>query len=69
MGSEMCIRDRWKDGGLTLPQLQAIEQAHAQAMLIQGYKLETVEVVSAEEAEVRRAAAEAEAEAAGEAGS
>lgn len=60
---------QWKDGGLTLPQLQAIEQAHAQAMLIQGYKLETVEVVSAEEAEVRRAAAEAEAEAAGEAGS
>ena len=55
---------QWREGGLTLPQLQALEQEHAQAMLIMGYDLETVTVVSAEEAEERRKAAEAETDAA-----
>ena len=54
---------QWRDGALTLPQVQAIEQEHAQAMLIMGYDLETVQVVSAEEAEARRQAAEEEANA------
>ncbi len=48
---------QWREGGLTLQQIGAIEQAHAQAMLIHGYDLETVEVISAEEAQARQDAA------------
>jgi len=54
---------QWREGGLTLQQIAAIEQANAQAMLILGYELETVEVISQDEAKARQEAAAAEAEA------
>ncbi len=56
---------QWREGGLTLKQIAEIEKANAQAMLILGYDLETVEVISQDEAQARRDAAAAEA-AAGE---
>ena len=52
---------QWRDGGLSLAQIQTIEQACAQAMVVFGYDLETVRVVSAGEAEAARLAREAEA--------
>lgn len=52
---------QWRDGGLTLPQIAEIEKANAQAMLILGYPLETVEVISQDEAKARQEAAAAEA--------
>ena len=56
---------QWREGGLTLQQIAEIEKANAQAMLILGYNLETVEVISQDEAKARQEAAAAEA-AAGE---
>ena len=56
---------QWREGGLTLKQIADIEKANAQAMLIMGYDLETVEVISQDEAQARREAAAEEA-AAGE---
>lgn len=52
---------QWREGGLTHKQISEIEQANAQAMLILGYQLETVEVISQDEAKARQEAAAAEA--------
>jgi len=54
---------QWREGGLTLAQIAAVEQANAQAMLMMGYDLETVEVISSDEAKARQDAAAAEANA------
>ncbi|MEC8274725.1 MAG: hypothetical protein VX005_02810, partial [Pseudomonadota bacterium] len=48
-------------GGLSLGQIQSVEQACAQAMVVFGYEPETVQVLSADEAEAARLAQEAEA--------
>lgn len=51
---------QWRDGGLSLGQIQSVEQACAQAMVVFGYEPETVRVLSADEAEAARLAQEAE---------
>ena len=51
---------QWRDGGLSLGQIQSVEQACAQAMVVFGYEPETVRVLSADEAEAAHLAQEAE---------